>query len=474
MAVLRWLFAGYGAAVFLFMASDARALQASAVSPAARPNILLVTIDTLRADHVGCYGYRRATTPTIDRLAGQGTVFTRAFSNTPWTTPSHYCFMTGALVSRHGSRDNLRNRTGVQGSVPVMISEVLRSAGYDTAAFVSGYPLLRRSGLAAGFSVYDDTMQDKLFGGTWKVERRAPQTADAFKRWWKARGAGAPWFVWVHFYDPHGPYTPLPEYANMFVDDGLGPRDEVLDAPGNEPKPPGWTKIAGERQDRQYYISQYDAEIRMADDGVKAIVSLLEQAAQLESTIIVVSADHGEYLGEHGRWFVHDDLYSQSLMIPMVFSGPGVPRGERSDAITESIDVAPTLLSLAGIAPPASMMGTKLFTGDGNVRRHARDLVLSESPRTNRCSVTGGSLQWIGTHPHTELHDYRHDPLRRRNLIGELAYESKMMRQFAGDAVSRARRPWTADNAPSPAPTQQTSPLNPKDRDALRSLGYIE
>ncbi len=450
---------------------QARAGQPSA---AAQPNILLVTIDTLRADHVGCYGYKRATTPAIDRIAAQGTVFTRAFSNTPWTTPSHFCFMTGALVSRHGSRDNLHNRTGVQGRVPVMISEVLRQAGYETAAFVSGYPLLRRSGLAAGFDFYDDDMQDKLFGGTWKVERRAPDTAAAFTRWWQARGAGKPWFAWVHLYDPHGPYTPLPGCADMFVDDGLGPQDAVLDAPGTGPRPPEWTKIAGERQDRQFYISRYDAEIRMADDALRDIAGLLEKAGALGSAIIVVSADHGEYLGEHGRWFVHDDLYSQSLMIPLVFSGPGVPRGGKTDSFAESIDVAPTLLALAGIEPPASMMGKKLFSEEGTVLMHTAELVLSESPRPSRCSVMGPSLQLIGPQPPAGLHDYRSDPLGRSDLVGSRAHELKTMRQFAADAITRARTPWPADGAPPAAQPRPSAPLSGKDRDALKSLGYVQ
>jgi membrane-anchored protein YejM (alkaline phosphatase superfamily) len=355
-----------------------------------------------------------------------------------------------------------------------MLSEVLQRSGYDTAAFVSGYPLLRRSGLAAGFTVYDDMMQDKLFGGTWKVERRAPQTAAAFRRWWNARRDARPWFAWVHFYDPHGPYTPLPEYASLFIGDGLETRDAVLDAPGNAPKPPAWTTIAGERQDRQHYISQYDAEIRMADDGLKAIVSLLRETGRLESTIIVVSADHGEYLGEHDRWFVHDDLYSQSLLIPMVFTGPGVPRGGRSDSITESIDVAPTLLSLAGIAPPASMMGKKLFSDDGAVCEHTTGLVLSESPRPGRCSVIGPALQLIGPQPPAGLYDYRHDPLGRNDLIGELPYELQTMGRFAADTIGRARRPWTADGASSAAQPDQPAPLSGSDRDALKSLGYVQ
>ncbi len=448
--------------------------QAATGTEQKRPNMLLVTLDTVRADHVGCYGYKRATTPTIDRLAQQGTTFTRAFSNIPWTTPSHFCFLTGAHVARHGSRDNFKNRRGIQGRAPVMISEALQHAGYDTAAFVSGYPLLRRSGLAAGFRTYDDRMQDKLFDGTWKVERRAPHTAAAFKKWWPVRNPGAPWFAWVHFYDAHGPYTPFPAYKNMFVDDGLGSKDAVLDAPGNEPKPPAWTKIADKRQDRQYYISQYDAEIRMVDDALKEIITLLEKSGQLDNTIIVISSDHGEYLGEHGRWFVHDALYSQTLMIPLVFCGPGVPKGGRTDSLAESIDVAPTLLSLAGFTPPVSMTGKKLFTDDGNVRTYSSDYVLSESPRSNRFSVMSSALQWIGIKPKAELYDYVFDPLATKDLITILDYELKVMQQFGVDTIRKARSPWlpeTGNPVPQPRPAGR---LSEKDREALKSLGYIE
>ncbi len=454
-----------------------------AKKPKSRPNVLLVTIDTLRADHLGCYGYGRDTTPAIDRLAAGGTLFKRAISNISWTTPSHYCFLTGTYVSRHGSRDNLRRMKTTHGKTPTMISEVFHSHGYDTAAFVSGYPMLRRSGLAAGFKTYDDTMEDKLFSKTWKVERRAPLTAKAFKKWWDARnGSGGPWFAWIHLYDPHGPYTPYPEYKNMFVDDGLEPMDFLLDSPRNKPKPPDWTKLPGKRQDRQYYISQYDAEIRMADDAVKKVVECIDKSGQKDSTLIVVSADHGEFLGEHGIWYAHNDTYSQTLFIPLVFSGPGVPSGTEVEEFAESIDVAPTLLALAGLPIPDSMMGRNLFKPGGAPGDNKHDMVLSETPWESRYTVLNSTLQWKKDQKGTTLHDYTSDPYAREGL--EKPSQAKRLKAFADKRILQAKGPWHAPSGKKQSvgsgskttgtPQEPVPVLSEKDREALKALGYIE
>lgn len=438
------------------------------------PNILLVTIDTLRADHVGCYGYERSTTPYIDSLAEKGTVFKNAISNIPWTTPSHFCFLTGAYAARHGSRDNLVNRRPIKGKVTVSLAEVLGSIGYDTGAFVSGYPLLQRSGLDAGFDHYDDNMQDRLVAGSWKVERRAPDTAASFKKWFSGRKSEKPWFVWVHLYDPHGPYTPRPEYKSMFVDDGLEPYDTILDSPENPPAPPDWTKIEGERQDRQYYISQYDAEIRMADDAVRDIMDSVEMAGQKDSTIVAVSADHGEYLGEHDMWYVHDNIYSQTLFIPMVFFGPGVPERLVRHDFAETIDVAPTLLGLAGVSVPGSMMGGDLFEAGQKV--DGKEYVLSESARPKRFSVINKSMQWTGPAPGRELYDYIKDPLRKKSLFEQFSQEANSLEEFAVETIKRSHSPWPATAVSYNEGKRKSEPketqLSEKDKRILKSLGY--
>src|SRR4051812_34400816 len=247
----------------LVLAVGCRA-PSSRSSPPDRPNVLLVTIDTLRADHVGCYGYTNASTPTIDALAKRGVRFETAVAHVPLTGPSHASILTGQIPLGHG----FRNNSGFTLSPQVKTAaETFRAAGYRTAAFVSGFPLDRRFGFDRGFDTYDDHLpkgNDRR--RTPCVERFADATTDAVLRWLQtpSPAPSAPFFLWVHYYDPHAPYEPPGDLAQRF-----------RDAP-------------------------YDGEIAFADAQLGRLLATLEASGALARTLVLATADHGESLGEHG------------------------------------------------------------------------------------------------------------------------------------------------------------------------------
>jgi arylsulfatase A-like enzyme/predicted Zn-dependent protease len=275
--------------------------------PRPKPSILLVTIDTLRADHVGCYGDREAETATIDRLAAEGVRFEEARSHVPLTAPSHATILTGVLPPRHGVRGNGMFR--LKSDVPTL-AEALRQAGYRTAAVVASVVLDRATGLNRGFDSYDDNQRIGPKSAFQYLERGASQIEDASLA---ALGRlEPPFFLWVHFYDPHVPWVAPPPFA------------------------------------KQHPTSGYDAEIAFADAAFGGVL----QAAKARSAnqlVVVVASDHGESLGEHGENQHGYTLHRGVLRVPLIISGPGVPRGKTVSATVGLVDVAPTLAELAHV-----------------------------------------------------------------------------------------------------------------------------
>jgi arylsulfatase A-like enzyme/Tfp pilus assembly protein PilF len=285
----------------------------SGVAP--RPNLLLITLDTTRADHLGAYGDRRARTPNIDRLAAGGIVFERAITAAPLTLPAHASLLTGLYPFAHGVRNNGHFTLGDR--VPT-IATALHDAGYRTAAFVSAFVLDRRYGLARGFDRYDDRME---------LERRGSETATAAGAWLsEAAGDARPFFVWLHLYDPHDPYDPPPPYREAFAD------------------------------------RPYDGEIAFDDEVVGTLLGRLRALGVDRSTIVAVAGDHGESLGEHGEATHGLFVYEPAIRIPMIVAGTDrVPAGRRVTALVRGIDLAPTLLDLLHAPALAGAQGQSLM-----------------------------------------------------------------------------------------------------------------
>lgn len=299
--------------------------RAAGASPAAattpRPNLVLVTMDTTRADHLGAWGWQPAVTPSLDALAARGTRFARVDTAAPITLPSHTTLLTGLLPPRHGVRDN--GTFALRADVATL-AERLRGAGYDTAAVVSAVVLARRHGLDRGFRVYDDDLGEGYTQGTQVSERTAERATEAALA--ALAALRAPFFLWVHYYDPHEEYRPPTRFA---------------DHPALRASPQ----------------RLYDGEIAYMDEQIGALLARLPAA-----TVVAAVGDHGEMLGEHGELTHGLLLYRGARRVPLILAGPGVPAGRVDECLARTADLAPTLLALAGVAAPAAAFdGTSLL-----------------------------------------------------------------------------------------------------------------
>lgn len=281
--------------------------------PARAPNLLLVTLDTTRADAIGAYGNPRAKTPTLDRLAAEGVKFTRAYTVTPLTIPAHSSLFTGMFPPRHGVRDNGDFFLGEDAHT---LAEALKARGYATMASVGAEVTSHHWGFAQGFDTFYDDMGEQDEDNRWRVERRGDAVVDDALGWLEtAAPAETPWFAWVHLFDAHHPYQPPEPYAS---------------------------ELAGR---------PYLGEVAFADAQLARIVAALEASGELGNTWIVALADHGESMGAHGEAMHGVLLYDATTHVPFLVRPPGGGAGREVATPVSLVDVAPTLLSLAG-APP--------------------------------------------------------------------------------------------------------------------------
>lgn len=284
-----------------------------------RPNLILITIDTLRADRLGCYGYAEAHTPNLDALAQQGILCTKVYAQSPLTFPSHATLLTGTSPIFHGIRDNGGYR--LKSNIPTLAT-TLYNAGYQTSAVVSSATLSRNKGLDTGFQTYDDV--SNITNNAWDFEHTllAERTAEnslllAHKRWQELEATGQPYFLWIHLYDPHAPYSPPSPYREKFAD------------------------------------NLYQGEIAYTDDCLGKFLSNLDN----KRSLLVITADHGEGLGEHGELSHGYFLYNSTLHIPLIFSGNGIPANQTFDYTIRSMDIMPTILSLLNIREIKELQG---------------------------------------------------------------------------------------------------------------------
>ncbi len=312
--------------------------------PKRPPNIVLLTVDTLRADHMGLYGYERDTTPATDAFAEEAIVFDSAVVPRGYTRPSYASMLTGLYPYRHGVRDN----DIVLNEELVTLTELLKAEDYHTAGFVSNFNLTgQMSGLHQGFDIYDDRLQ---VGQTRKFnyERKADGTVRAILDWMDT-GPVEPFFLFINFMDPHGPYHPPEGFRKLFA------TTRTKEIPPS--KIPNYLYVEG--QNNYYdYVDRYDAEIRYTDEAVGILLDELKRRGLWDDTIVVFTADHGESLGEHGIYFEHRyHLWEETVRVPLVVRVPsrlcdklggaiGDLHGQRVDDLVTPMDLMPTLLAL--------------------------------------------------------------------------------------------------------------------------------
>lgn len=392
------------------------------------PNLLLVTIDTLRADRVGAYGYRAAGTPVLDRMAREGVRVVEAVAQSPQTRPSHASIFTGRLPYEHGLRDNAS--APLPPTLPTLAT-LLQSRGYDTGGFIGAYPVSRASGLDRGFATFDDPFgtAGPASAREARVERPAKEVVDRALQW-LGRPRQAPFFAWVHLFDPHAAYEPPAPYRERFA------------------------------------AKPYDGEVAYADAQLGRLVQWLDGSGRRDRTLLVVTSDHGEGLGEHGEDEHMLFVYDSTLRVPLLLSWPGqLPASSIVMGQFRTVDLLPTLLELLGAAPPATSgasraaqirSGGRIPDNESYAESLYGSLHFGWAPLR---ALRAEGWKYIDA-PRAELYRLTDDPGERRNLLegrGSVA------------AAIKARLA-TYDGGGVPA---VALPADPAAAERLAALGYL-
>jgi len=409
-----------------------------------RVNIILVTLDTLRPDRLGCYGHAGAQTPAIDRLAREGVLFTDAFVAVPLTLPSHTTIMTGLPPSVHGMHENA---TGRLDSSFTTLAELLRSEGYRTGAIVSSFQLERKYGLDQGFDSYDDDLSaefpvyDKrvLLGPKADIfrfrsrERRA-ETITSLAADWLRDHPESPFFLWLHYFDPHVIYDPPPPYDRLFPNLG-------------------------------YPHNRYDGEVAYLDRSIGDLRSILEGRGIFENTLLLIVADHGEGLGDHSETYHDQFIYETTVRTALILSGGAVP-DEWPSLVTgtaRSVDILPTLAEIANVARgDESRHRSLLRMIRGEETGESSQYIESYAPRIHGSSplfgLRHGRWKYIEA-PRPELYDVENDPGETKNLVGSQPERAEELRKMLAEHL----------------PTESPAPVvaDRETRERLEAIGYV-
>src|SRR6202140_4090167 len=447
-ALMRWKAARFLAIVLLVSVAVSKAAWCQPSPPVApksantaaprssSPDIFLVTIDTLRADHVGCYGYKQVETPALDALAADGVRFTQAFTHSPITNTSHITILTGLLPSVHGVTD-----FGVPLSPQhVTAAELLKKRGYQTAAFIGAVILDSNTlapGLDRGFDFYDNFPAKTETKERWgRVERRGMEVVGHAETWFEKHRTG-PHFVWVHLYDPHDPYEPPPPFSEKYKD------------------------------------HLYDGEIAYADSAVAHWIAFLKKAGAYDNATILVTGDHGEGLGEHGEETHGLFLYDSTLHVPLILKTPAAAHhGTVIDSQVRTTDILPTILSATSVAAPADLNGesllplieqTKTAQGPDRALFGETDYPLRWGWASLRALRTDNTK--LIEAPRPELYDLQADPKELKNLYAPASANSRAQAVQAEMAKWKAKLPQQANSAKPGEPLP-----DPKDKIEVQNL----
>lgn len=430
------------------------------------PNIVLVTVDTLRADRLGCYGCPVRTSPAVDSIAAHGVLFESCVAQGSSTAPA----LASVMTSRYPSETGVFNNTFPLIEAPETIATFLEERGYACAAFVSNFNLRPRMGFNRGFDTYDAKMAERERNRSGLPERRAVRTTDAALLWLEEHEDDSrPFFLWIHYQDPHGPYTPPDGYAPDIANYGGGARTlPALGANWGKGGIPAYQIVERERE-TALYRARYDGEILYFDEHFGRLTRALFDRDALERTVIVFTSDHGESMGEHDYWFCHEqDLHGELINVPLIVASPALTPGRRSDRACH-LDIFPTIAALVDRDgfDPAMFRGCDLL---GGRPIPARRLIYSETnfvaDRTSFKSVIVGSWKLIGSSRDPDsplLFDLETDPAETVNLASSKPDVAGRMMRILEAETARAK------------PMQDSSPplkLTPEEKNALESLGY--
>jgi arylsulfatase A-like enzyme len=452
----------------------AAGIAIGACSPPPSPNIVLVTVDTLRADHCSAYGYPLDTTPRLEQLAREGVRVELAYVPMPSTGPAHASLFTSRYPLAHRV---LKNGHVLAGEYPVL-AEVLGEAGYRTAAFVSSFVLDERFGYGQGFDLYDDDFRgaDSSYHGVqlWEgievpgeFDRRAHETTDRVISWLRGKGRRGGFFLWIHYMDPHEPYDPPEAWRKRYVDPSMG------------------------RRNLRRAVALYDAEIAFTDRELGRLLDALDEVSPPAGTLVVLTADHGEGLLDHGFMGHGPVLHEETLRVPLIFRWHGeIPAGSVLRGPAEIVDVMPTILGLVGISPGESLLqgrdlSAALTSGTAldpqrNVffqRRLYQKSLVPTFPvdgvvfgrplrvKGSKFGIRAGDWKYIEAPQEEtrELYDLRTDPGERVNL---LTRQPKLAEELAGRLET-----WRDEQKGlALGPVQEA---DDEELERLRALGYV-
>ncbi len=437
--------------------------QASELRAAGRPNIILITLDTTRADHLSIYGYARPTTPHIDSLARQGLVFEDTLSSTSWTLPAHASIFTGLLPHQHGAGWAVPLDTSA-----LTLAEILNSRGYQTAGFTANFGYGPAGwGMGQGFSVYDDdsfsvrhNFIQTLLGGLIvqplyqnlvaydRFDRRSAQqiNRDVFR--WFERRSTVPFFVFINYYDAHAPYLAPPPYDRRFGQISENLKRNPISAMGERvPK-------TLSRDEEASLIAGYDNCLAYLDEQVGKLLEFLSSTPDWSKTIVIITSDHGEGFGEHNAYGHGWNLYRETLQVPLIFYGPGIPRGRRIRQIARIREIFTTVLDLTlGDSVPLRRSSMRRFWAPDFKPEPVDDVAVSELTPDYRepdrpILISLMTSEWHFIHDsrgNAELYHRPTDPLENENLSRSPRYQptAQALEERLEEYVRRSRRPWS-------------------------------
>jgi arylsulfatase A-like enzyme len=419
------------------------------------PNIIVISIDTLRADHLGCYGYGRATSPTLEKFASKSMLFEDTSAPSPWTLPSHGSLLTGLYPSSLG----LTTKQNALPSDAKTLARILSKYNFDTGAFVNGTYVSKKFGFNKGFDTFEYIPNPNDAKGT------APMIIRLVKKWLD-RHQKKQFFLFVHFFDVHSNYSSLPYYEKQFT----GPYEGVFNGSTQQLKDVREGKLSLDNSDAKHLIDLYDAGIRQLDDRLKVLFDFLEQKGLLENSYVVITSDHGEEFLEHGGILHSKTHYQEVMHVPLIIRGPKIPPGLRIKEIVSLVDVMPTILGLLGIPSLSGFDGYDLRPlWQESCARLPERFVFAEADIDNvrdniKLAVRSRQhkLHYDILSKKIELYNLAEDPQELTSIYHEHTALSKLLFQELRNFMQSSTKKG-----------QKAAPLSPEELQRLKSLGYL-